>query len=377
MITNMMISVPQPKYGLSTYINELKKEKQLWDLFTKKEEYHPKKMDKYGRIPYTTSGQNNALIPSVSKYLVQHGFHPEYIDGKKFAIFLSHDIDDIAISPRQMFRSIIPYPLHRAHLGSIRFLSTYVKKEKPYVNFRKIIELEKKYDASSSFFFLTTHEDVFGEKYHLEEIMNELPDILSHDCEIGLHTGFFCFDDLQKIKVEKERLEKVSGIKVVGVRNHLYRFKIPRTWDLLSQAGFAYDSSFGYHDIIGFRNGTCHPFKPYNLTDDKIIDIIEIPPCVVDITLFSYMNCDAKKAWTHIKNLIDIVEALGGVLTVLWHNWTFSYPVSYAGLFGKEWTKLYEKILKYGHEKHAWLTTGKNIADFVQKHYEKMSDTTF
>lgn len=373
----MMISVPQPTYGLNTYINDLKKEKQLWDLFTKEEEYHPKKMDKYQRVSYTASGQKNVLIPSVSKYLVHHGFHPEYTDGKKFAVFLSHDIDDIAISPRQVFRSMIPYPLHRDHLGSIRFLTSYTKKEKPYVNFRKIVELEKKYDASSSFFFLAIPEDVFGKKYQLDEVTNELPAILTHDCEIGLHTGFYSFDDFRRIKEEKEKLEKASGIKVAGVRNHLYRFKLPQTWNLLSQAGFTYDSSFGYYDTIGFRNGICHPFKPYDLTNGRTIDLIEIPPCVVDVTLFSYMKCDAKEAWNYIRNLIDVVEALGGVMTIIWHNWTFSYPVSYAGLFGKEWTKLYEKILKYGYEKHAWLTTGKNIADFVQKHYEKMSDTSF
>jgi peptidoglycan/xylan/chitin deacetylase (PgdA/CDA1 family) len=365
----MMTSVPQPKYGVNAYISELRKEKHLWDLFTLKEEYHPKKMDKYQRVPYTASSHKDVLSPSISRYMVQHGFRAEYPEDKKFAVFLSHDIDDIAMSPRQVVRSIIPYPLRRDHLGSIRFLSAYAKKEKPYLNFRKIIELEKKYDASSTFFFLTTHEDIFGKKYQLGEIINELPDILNHDCEIGLHTGFYFFDDLQKIKLEKEKLEKASGIKVVGVRNHLYRFQLPGTWDVLSEAGFSYDSSLGYYDMIGFRNGTCHPFKPYNLTDQKTMDIIEIPPCVVDITLFSYMKCNVKEAWNYIKNLIDVVEALDGVLTVLWHNWTFSYPVSYAGLFGKEWTKLYEKILSYSYEKHAWLTNGKNITDFVNENY--------
>ncbi len=361
---------PEPKYGLSPYIIELKKNTKLWNLFTKQEEYHPIQRDKYERIPYTPSNQSNIFIPSVSQYLIQHGFQPIYPENKKFAIFLSHDVDDITISPRQVFRSLLPFPLHRDQLGSLRFLKTHITKKKPYVNFREIIDLEKKYDATSSFFFLATREDVFGIKYGLEEIMNELPALLTHDCEIGLHTGFFSFDDLRKIKGEKERLEKASGRTVVGARNHLYRFTLPRTWDVLSQAGFAYDSSFGYHDMIGFRNGMCHPFKPINLTKGETVDLLEIPPCVVDITLFSYMKCDAKEAWTHIKNLIDVVEALGGVMTVLWHNWTFSYPVSYAGLFGKEWTKLYEKILKYGHEKNAWLTTGKNIADFTQKHYE-------
>jgi peptidoglycan/xylan/chitin deacetylase (PgdA/CDA1 family) len=348
--------------------NELKKDEKIWDLFTKKEDYNSKKLDNYDRLSYKSTRQDNIVIPSVSEYLVKKGFQMEYKDGKKFAIFLSHDIDDINISNWQLFRSIIPYPMQRDHLGSVRFISSFLKKEKPYLNFKKIIEIEKKYDATSSFFFLTTNEDIFGKKYQLEEIQDELHYIFNHECEIGLHTGFYSFGNLQKIKMEKEKLENICGKKVVGVRNHVYRFKIPETWKLLSEAGFEYDSTLGYYDMIGFRNGICHPFKPYDLNDNKIINIIEIPLCVVDVTMFSYMKLDAKKAWIKIKNLIDVVEKLGGILTILWHNWTFSYPVSYSGLFGKEWTKLYEKILEYSYKKNAWFANGKNISDFILAH---------
>ena len=362
-----MASFPRQIRSLNDIYNELKKDQQVWGLFTKKDEYAVKKFDKYGRITFKTSNQENILIPKVSEYLFKNGFQFEYKDGKKFAIFLSHDVDDINISSRQLFRSIIPYPFHRDYLGSIRFISSYLKKEKPYMNFKKIIEIEKKYGATSSFFFLATNEDIFGKKYQIEEIQDELHYVLGNECEIGLHTGFYSFDDLQSIKTEKERLEKVSGKKIVGVRNHLYRFKIPGTWGLLSQAGFEYDSSVGYYDMIGFRNGMCHPFKPYDLNDNKIIDIIEIPPCVVDVTMFSYMKFDAAKAWIYIKNLIDVVEKLGGVLTILWHNWTFSYPVSYSGLFGKEWTSLYEKILEYCYKKNAWMASGREICEYYKQ----------
>ncbi|UCH71488.1 MAG: polysaccharide deacetylase family protein [Thermoplasmatales archaeon] len=346
---------------------EFKKNQQIWDLFTKKDEYNPKKLDKYGRPTFKTSNQENILVPWVSEYLNKTGFQPEYIDGKKFTIFLSHDVDDIDISGRHIFRSFIPYPFHRHKLGFKKFVSAYFKKQKPFINFKEIFKIEKKYNATSSFFFLATERDVFGHKYKLDDILNEISYISENECEIGLHTGFYSFDDINQIKQEKKKLEDVAGTKIIGVRNHLFRFTIPRSWKLLSLAGFEYASSLGYSDMIGFRNGICYPFKPYDLVENKKIDIIEIPPCVADIAMFSYMNINAYKAWEYIQNLIDTVEQLGGVLTILWHNWTFSYPVSYSGLFGKEWTKLYEKILEYGHKKNAWLTNGKNISDFISK----------
>ena len=116
----------------------------------------------------------------------------------------------------------------------------------------------------------------------------------------------------------------------------------------------------------------CHPFKPFNIITKKQIEIIEIPLCISDVALFSFMKRNALQSWTFIKNLIDITEMFSGVLTILWHNWTFSYPASFAGLFGKEWTRLYEKILKYGFSKKAWLTNGKSISDVFLKKGDKI-----
>ena len=97
---------------------------------------------------------------------------------------------------------------------------------------------------------------------------------------------------------------------------------------------------------------------------NKQIDIIEIPLCVNDVALFSYMKKNALESWTLIKKIIDITEKFNGVLTILWHNWTYSYPASFAGLFGKEWTRLYEKILEYCNKKNAWLTSGEKLSKF-------------
>ena len=367
-ITNLMASHSNSKPNWNYIHNELKKDKDIWNLFLKKEEYRISESIKNDILSYKLTKQKNVLIPIVSEYLIKKGFNFEYEDGKKFAVFLSHDVDDINITGKQLFRSIIPYPFHRDYFGTKKFIFSYLKKEKPYINFKKIINLEEKYNAISTFFFLATQQDIFGKKYHIDEIQDEILDIIDNNCEIGLHTGFYSFDDLEKIKKEKKKLEKITKKRVIGVRNHILRFKIPRTWEILNQAGFFYDSSYGYYDMIGFRNGMCHPFFPYDLNQNKKIDILEIPVCVADITMFSYMKIGVKEAWILLKKLIDNIEKLNGVLTILWHNWTFSYPVSYAGLFDSEWTKLYEKILKYCCEKKAWITNGVNIAKYVSEY---------
>jgi len=86
------------------------------------------------------------------------------------------------------------------------------------------------------------------------------------------------------------KLEKVLGKKIVGYRNHYLKFKVPETWGLPKEAGFKYDTTLGYADCVGFRNGMCHPFKPFDLNINSYINILEIPLIIMDRTLFDYMK---------------------------------------------------------------------------------------
>lgn len=349
--------------------DELKKDTVLWNLFTSKEEYKPKKLDKYGRFLSKYSRYEDLRYPQVSEFLIENNLLSfNYPENKKFAVVLTHDIDDLFISNQHVLRSFIPYPINRDFLGFKSIILERLKDNKSsYNNFKQILLLEKKYNAKSSFYFLAKDKDIFGVKYKIDDIQDHIHFIIDNECEIGLHTSYYAFDKLNEIISEKERLEKITGKKVKGVRNHFLRFNIPNTWEVLSKAGLIYDTTLGYHDEIGFRNGMCHPYQPFNLDTNSPIDITEIPLCISDVALFSYLNKSTLESWQLIKNLIDTVEKLNGVLTILWHNWTFSYPVTYAGLFGKEWTKLYEKILQYCYEKNAWLTSCSDISDFYLK----------
>jgi hypothetical protein len=74
-------------------IEKLKQNPELWELFTKKEEYNSTFHDQYDRFPYYLSSQRNIFDPRVSRFLVENGLCPEYPGGKKFAVCLTHDID--------------------------------------------------------------------------------------------------------------------------------------------------------------------------------------------------------------------------------------------------------------------------------------------
>lgn len=328
------------------------------ELFTSSEEYQSTFHDMFDRFSYYLSNNTNVFTPVVSQALVENGYTPKYPLNKSFAVCLTHDIDVL----NNPFISRVYHCLRAMMQGdkkmACRRLKSIFNKKKPYYNLQEIMNLEEKYDAKSTFYFMALNPGDKDYNYNIDDIKNELKLIDDKGWEVGLHGSHDAWNSYETLINEKERLEKAFGKKVVGYRNHFLRFKVPDTWEYLSKAGFKYDSTFGYADCIGFRNGMCHPYSPYNLNTKSYINIMEIPLIVMDITLFdTYMRLTHEEALEQTKVLIDKVAELHGVFTLLWHN---------NRIVKSTWEcDMYENILSYCNEKNAWITSGKEIYEWI------------
>jgi len=334
----------------------LKQNQNIWDLFTRKEEYSPEKLDEHGRFLFAEKSIRNASEPEASRYLMNHGMQVEFPENKKFAVCLTHDVDDIYPPPSHCLLSSVCCLKSLNFRGSaVQLLWKFRGKEySPYLNLSKIMDLEASYGAKSSFYFIATEADPIRFRYDIEDIEHHLKEISDRGWEVGLHGGYYSYNNPEAIKKEKKRLEDVLGKTVLGFRNHYLRFKTPDSWEILADAGFSYDSTFGHSNSVGFRNGMCHPFRPYNLKEDREIKILEIPLVVMDVSLFATSK-SFEEAWERTQNLIDITASLNGVITLLWHNFVFGCS------FRKDWVKLYEKVLEYCSGRGAWMTSGEEI----------------
>jgi len=339
----------------------LQKDPEIWDLFTRKEEYHSSIRDKYNRFPYYASQFRTIFEPKASEFLMNKGYHVEYPEGKPFAVCLTHDIDGVYKSiTAKGFRAMENLAYGKMN-ESIHLIKQIRSKKDPYVNFEEIMKLEGKYNAHSSFYFLALDPGDQDYEYRIEDLEEEIHTIQAWGWEVGLHCGHLGYRDLDKLKKEKRNLEKVTKTPIIGCRNHYLNFIVPDSWELLSKAGFLYDCSFGYADCVGFRNGMCHPFHPYNLNTGKSIEIIELPLVIMEHSFSdNYMRMDSDRAWEITRRLIDTVAQYHGVITLVWHN---------TSCFG-ELGKFYEKILKYCAEKEAWMTSGENMATWWNDHVQ-------
>jgi hypothetical protein len=329
---------------------------EYWRLLTLEEEYNPINKDIFDRFRYYNSKNRNILEPVISNHIYNQGFRPKYPDNKKFAVCLSHDIDTLYM---QGTREYLVDPVkHIAQLKGQKvneyFHKLLFKNKSAFQSIETIVELEKKYNAHSSFYFLSLNKGERDYNYPVEDLSDIFKYIKKNGSEIGLHGGHTAYNSFEKITEEKKKLENASGTTISGYRNHFLRFKTPETWTHLERADFSYDTTIGYPDMVGFRNGMCYPFNPYDLKNEKFINLLEIPLNVMDGTLTYYMNLDLKKSFDLCKILIDKVANVNGVFTLLWHN----------NRFEGEMLIFYENILKYCKEKEAWLTSGKEMADW-------------
>lgn len=338
----------------------VKNNKRLFDIFVAKQEYGGRR-DRHGRCLYEFSGNKDVLKPVVSSYLVNKGFlNVRWPEDHKFAACLTHDVDQVYPTWKYTAFTTAKFALKLRPKEGLRRLQGKVKKERssnPCWNFKKILKLEMRYGAKSTFYFNTASRDLVW-TYDIEDLTDELRYIADMGWEVGLHGGYYSYDDLEELKKERERLEKALGKRVIGIRMHYLRFKVPDTWRLLADLGLKYDTTFGFDDVPGFRNGMCHPFKPYDLEMEKEVNILEIPLIVMDVSLFEMR---INEAWETIKGLIKVTERNMGVITILWHNRTFD------GIFWGQWTKLYEKILHILEKKKAWMASGEEIYKYWSK----------
>jgi hypothetical protein len=133
---------------------------------------------------------------------------------------------------------------------------------------------------------------------------------------------------------------------LIGGRQHYLRWS-PTTWEHWEACGVGYDSTVGYADQIGFRAGTCIPYKPWLLGPAREAHLLEIPLIVMDATVATYMSIPEEEQLDRITTLIDKCRLVGGVFTLLWHNASLLEPC-----YGNTYIQLLDLLA--GAKRFAW-----------------------
>ena len=209
------------------------------------------------------------------------------------------------------------------------------------------MDMCEKAGTKAAFYFIPTSIEKQNGCYELQDkkIQNLIKYIDSRGHEIGVHGSYQTYQDKDKTKLQKNKLDNILkslGLsqKVVGNRQHYLRWDSSITPMVLEYAGFLYDTTGSYADRPGFRYGVCYEFSMFDILNRKKLSLKQRPLIVMECTIIDdmYMGLGySEEALQVMKDLKQKCFKYNGNFSLLWHNSHFKT---------REDKKMFEGIVK-------------------------------
>jgi len=278
------------------------------------------------------------------------------LESKPFAVALTHDVDSpwrwtriglrgaAARLKRDVRQGRLVLALREA-TGLATAPVHRLRGSDPNWRFEQIVSEERRRGATGSTFYVLgahhdPHDGAAPDAY--ARLRPRLVETLRDaGAEIGLHGSYSAAESPARLQEEKATLEALAG-PVRGHRYHYMRADPHRNLAPLAELGFAYDTTLGFPDAVGFRAGIGRPFRPWDFDRDEPLDLLELPLAAMDATLAEerYLGLAAKRAEPQLMRLLDWAAEHGGGFAILWHPDRFD-PLTSAG-----WDRLYSRVLE-------------------------------
>ena len=305
---------------------------------------------------------------------------PLWPNGKRYAALLSHDVDEVRFgslveAARLLALTSGPrsYALRAGLTQAARGLAGLGGAD-PYWNFERWVAAEESRGFRSSFYFCAPsparrHEyDAryrFGDRVDFEGARGTVSELLTRlagrGFDVGLHGSYLSHRDGDDLARQRAQIEGASGRPAAGTRQHFLRFDIARTWRAQEEAGFAYDSTLGYNEAVGFRAGIAAPFAPWDAGAGRSHRLLELPLTMMDGTLFRALGLDRAQAAERVRQHLRAVAAAGGLAVLLWH------PNGASERHFPGWWDAWEAALETLAASGAWVATGQEMAQWWTK----------
>ena len=313
-------------------------------MLTRYEELVATDRDRYGRFPAACSIASRAGfldVPIVDAYVeslwgaLQRAWPRLRRRPRAFEVTLTHDVDDPLATldhpPPVVLRQLAGDLVRRRDPGlagrRLRSLSGDRRLD-PHNTFDFLMDVSERHGLRSAFYFLAHREQRPRDGRYLFEhpwVRSLIGQIGRRGHEVGLHPSFSTYRDAARTHEEFTRLLRVAEGEGVqqdqwGGRQHFLRWANPDTWRNWDAAGLSYDCTLGYSEAVGFRAGTCHPYRVFDLVQRQPLDLYERPFQVMDVALMTSLALSHDAAFDLVMDIASTCRRYDGTLGILWHN---------------------------------------------------------
>jgi hypothetical protein len=257
---------------------------------------------------------------------------------RSLRIKLSHDADHVGIPFR--WKDAIRHTTHyRRPMDSARDLFGLISGSEPsdLRALREIVRISLGRNLDSAVYWKASQPTNRDSGYDPRDrkIRDTIAWLIENQVECGVQPGYDTFRAPEKLRREIQILREAMGAGPLGGRQHYLRW-CPDTWIHWETCGLAYDSSVCFAEHMGFRAGTCVPYRPWLFQLNRASELLEIPLLVMDRTLLGYMKLTHEESVNAVRECVARCRSVGGVFTLVWHN---------NNLLDPEYRSLYLKLL--------------------------------
>jgi hypothetical protein len=255
---------------------------------------------------------------------------PSPMEGVEHMVVCSHDIDfyysDISSTFLRLLKNIgISFRLYRSwsflRSNSVMILELLGgKRIGDYLP--ALLDAIQKADFHSTLFVVAAHHHRRDPNYRLAKIADLLSEADRRGSSVCLHGSYTSVVGGGSLKEEVRAMEKTLGKKPLGSRQHWLRFdNHENLFDAIERSELLFDSTLGFPDLVGFRNGASFAFPPYNFREERPYNFLEIPLVIMDGSLESEARTKREDAQEIVDQVLGESRRFGwGGVAALWHN---------------------------------------------------------
>lgn len=215
------------------------------------------------------------------------------------------------------------------------------KQEDPYDTYDYMDNLHEKFHIQAIYFFLICKYSRIDPGHSIREpAFLDLIRRVNKRYTVGIHPSYASNKEKTILAKELKQLSTILDQKIEISRQHYLKLELPQTYQQLLALGIKRDYTMGYAAAGGFRASIAHPFKWYDLQEDKATDLTVVPFQIMDVTLKNYLKLQPEEALNYVQELIQNTKSVGGHFSMIWHNSSLSDIGEW-----ENWRDVYEKIL--------------------------------
>jgi hypothetical protein len=269
---------------------------------------------------------------------------------RRWAVGLSHDLDVVrawpAFTALRVFELLRRFELAQIVRVKLSALAA-IGRDPIGAGVRGTLESEPRGRVASTWFILcgtpTWATMRAGDLTYLPEskaARRILDTIKAAGGELALHGSFETMDRHAAFSEQRQRLARLTGAEIGGIRQHYVRMRPGNTQRGMAEAGFQYDSTFGFPDRNGFRLGVADVVPAWDEERGRTLALEEVPLTWMERALSKYVRIEDPETWVaDALELAAAARAVEGLWVGVWH------PNSTAALGFPGATEAYRRLV--------------------------------